>query len=174
MFAYVVDGVIEMMGQLPSSARRLDTQEWVMGLAAADVELQEACGWFVVVQVAPPTVTETQRAELSVVLVEGRPTEVWTIRAETAEEFTQRTRKANNIILRDPAANLTRLTTLREFLTDPDVATFVGRANNTPWDATDRRAVKTAFRTIDRLLKALEAEVRGSVGGELLDDISNT
>lgn len=50
--ALVIDGQVQRIG-LPPSARRLDTGEWVMGLATAPVELVKATGHFPIVEQRP-------------------------------------------------------------------------------------------------------------------------
>lgn len=93
--AFVKDGIIQATGQLMESARRLDTQEWVLGLFQASVELQQACGWFLVVEVARPIDTTTDTTERSVQLIDGVPTEVWVPRPWSVEELAQQASLAN-------------------------------------------------------------------------------
>lgn len=91
MYAYVPNGVIDHLGSLPGSARRLDTDEWVMGLDSAPAELVKVTGWV--------PVTE-QRATLGADQHHGDP--IFTVRADdvladypaandTASEVNERT-----------------------------------------------------------------------------------
>jgi hypothetical protein len=173
-YAFVVNNtIIKADVQLPPSALRL-TDGSTINLRDATANDQRACGYFVIIGTPVPALQPNERADRSVELIAGEPTEVWTTRTANTEEENLRIRNANRETLRSIASTTTQLTALREILTDADVATFVGRTNNAPWDATDRRALKTAIRTIDRLTKAVERVTRASFGSELLDDISNT
>lgn len=106
MYAQVTDSTVTtVQGRLPSSARRLDTQEWVMGLAAAPVELQHACGWYAVVDVARPANTATDTYDRSITLQAGVPTVTWTARPKTAAELAADTQNANRATVQTQAAN---------------------------------------------------------------------
>jgi hypothetical protein len=95
-YAQVTDNAItETRGRLPNSARRLDTGEWVMGLATAPLALQQATGWYEVAKVDPPAEKPGSVFEKSVVVDKGTVTEKWTERAKTADELAQDTRNAN-------------------------------------------------------------------------------
>jgi hypothetical protein len=94
-YAFVEADTIEAEGALPLSARRLDNQAWVMGLAAAPVELQQATGWFQVTDVAKPADTATHTYDRSLTLVSGVPTVTWTQRLKTAEETAAATAATN-------------------------------------------------------------------------------
>jgi len=95
-YAFVVNEVIEEeFSLLPDSARRLDTQEWVMGLSTAPVNLVEATGWFTVLNVARPPDTPTLTSDRSLILVNGDPTEVWTSRPWTPEELASNEAQTN-------------------------------------------------------------------------------
>lgn len=101
-YAFVTDATIQSLGRLPNSARRLDTGQWVMGLGTAPVGLQQACGWFEVVDTPRPADTATTTHDRSVELVNGTPTVVWTERPKTQAELDaeaaadrQRTRQVN-------------------------------------------------------------------------------
>lgn len=52
--AKVINGNVVEVGGLPASARRLDTQEWVLGLPDAPAEIARACGFLPVVEIAAP------------------------------------------------------------------------------------------------------------------------
>jgi hypothetical protein len=99
-YALVQDGQItETKGRLPNSARRLDTGEWVMGLASAPEALQQATGWYEIIDTAQPADTPTHTHDRSVTLQAGVPTVTWTQRAKTAEELASETAQANRATL---------------------------------------------------------------------------
>lgn len=100
MYALVINNQIEAVGGLPNSARRLDTNEWVMGLATAPAELREATGWLEVVDTARPADTATTTHDRSVELVDGVPAVTWTERAKTADEQQADSRQANDATIR--------------------------------------------------------------------------
>lgn len=78
---------IARIGAMPYSARRLDTGDWVLGLRDADPSLQQATGWYEVVDTPRPDDTPTTTHDRSVELVAGIPTVTWTERPFTAEEL---------------------------------------------------------------------------------------
>jgi len=82
-------------GRPPDAARRVDTQQWVLGLPDAPVELQQACGWYLVVEAAPPTPSASQVVESTVQVVNGVPTRVYSLRDKTADEIASDTQQAN-------------------------------------------------------------------------------
>lgn len=86
-YALVVGDTIQSVGGLPRSARRLDTGQWVMGLATASLEMVQACGYFAVVLVARPADTPTTTFDRAVTLVGAVPTETWTERPKTQAEL---------------------------------------------------------------------------------------
>ena len=90
MHAYVTDGTIQAVGRLPRSARRLDTGQWILGLHDASVNLQQACGWYEVMDTDRPDDSPTTTHDRTVELVDGVPTVVWTERPLTDEELFQR------------------------------------------------------------------------------------
>ena len=111
MYAQVTAGTITaVQGQPPVAARRLDTQQWVLGLRDADTATQEACGWFPVTDTTQPADTVTERYERSVDLVAGQPTVVWSAVAKTVEEQAAEAAEAEAVIerqqARDAIANL--------------------------------------------------------------------
>jgi hypothetical protein len=85
-YALVRNDTIERVG-LPPSARRLDTGAWVLGLETAPDDLKAACGYLPVAEVARPADTDTETFDFSRAVVAGKPTEVWTKRAKTADEL---------------------------------------------------------------------------------------
>ena len=86
-YALVTDDTIQQIGGLPKSARRLDNDAWVMGLANASTEAQQACGWYAVTDTARPGDTDTTTFDRSIELVAGVPTVVWTERDKTEAEL---------------------------------------------------------------------------------------
>ena len=86
VYALVRNDTIERVG-LPPSARRLDTGAWVLGLPDADDTLKAACGFLPVAEVVRPADTDTETFDFSRAVVAGKPTEVWTKRAKTADEL---------------------------------------------------------------------------------------
>lgn len=111
--------VTTVAGRLPNAARRLDSRAWVLGFPTAPVELQEACGWFPVVDTPKPADTPTDTHDRSVELVNGQPTVVWTPRPWTPDELAARTANANDATIRFGA--LAALSTNRDFLADANV-----------------------------------------------------
>lgn len=106
MYAQVIANVVTAtQGSLPGSARRLDTQEWVMGLATAPTDLQQACGYFPVTDVPRPADTATDTFDRSVQLVNGTPTVVWTQRPMTADELANSTAQTNRTTIQQQAKN---------------------------------------------------------------------
>lgn len=103
MYALVISNAIQSVGGLPASARRLDTQEWVMGLATADPTFQQACGYFPVTDVPRPADTATDTFDRSVQLVNGTPTVVWTQRPLTADELANVTANTNRTTIQTQA-----------------------------------------------------------------------
>jgi hypothetical protein len=94
-YALVIDGTIEAEGALPASARRLDNDAWVMGLATAPVELQQATGWYEVTDTPRPADTATDTFDRTLELVGTTPTVVWVQRPKTAEEVAAATATTN-------------------------------------------------------------------------------
>ena len=87
-YALVInEAITEQASKLPSSARRLDDGSWVMDLLTADLGLQQACGWFQIVDTACPPDTATTTSDRSIQIVNGLPTVVWTVRDKTAAEI---------------------------------------------------------------------------------------
>ena len=86
-YVLVTDDTIQSIGGLPRSARRLDNDAWVMGLANASTEAQQACGWYEVADTDRPDDTATTTFDRSIELVEGVPTVVWTERDKTDDEL---------------------------------------------------------------------------------------
>lgn len=88
MYAYIEDNEITKLAQIPNGAKRQDTGEWVLGLKDASTELQEATGWYEVVDEGKPDPSsETKVVDYSIDLVDGVPTRVYTERDKTQEEI---------------------------------------------------------------------------------------
>ena len=89
MYALIVDGEIESVGRLPNSARRLDTRDWVMGLADAPSKLVAACGYFAVVDQPPQYDAATEVLERGDVFLSdpSSPVVGYTVRDKTAAEL---------------------------------------------------------------------------------------
>lgn len=94
-YALIIDNTIQSTGRLPESARRIDTDEWVMGLDTAPPDLLAATGWAEVVDTPRPDDTTTTTHDHSVELVNGTPTVVWTERAKTQDELDAETQQTN-------------------------------------------------------------------------------
>jgi hypothetical protein len=97
-YALIDNGQIESVGALPVAARRQDTGEWVMGLRDAPVDLQQATGWFEVVDTVRPDDTPTTTHDRSVELVAGTPTVVWTERNKTQPELDDQAAAADRLV----------------------------------------------------------------------------
>lgn len=87
MFALVIDNTVQSVGRPPRSARRLDTGQWVMGLADAPQELQRACGWYEVVGTPRPADTATTTHDRSYEWDGVTVTVTWTERPKTQDEL---------------------------------------------------------------------------------------
>jgi len=95
-YAYVTNNTVNAeAGRVPTSARRLDTGQWVLGLRDAPVDIQQACGWFAVTDTPRPADTGTATHDRSVELVDGTPTVVWTPRPWTTDEIAARQADTN-------------------------------------------------------------------------------
>ena len=108
-------------GNVPQSARRLDTGQWVLGLRDAPVSLQQACGWFAVIENIRPADTDTTTHDRSLELVDGTPTVVWTARPWTADELVSRQADTNRTTI--DAAITAALAELQTLIDAPAVAT---------------------------------------------------
>jgi hypothetical protein len=85
-YALVTSDQIIRFG-VPPSARRLDNRAWVLGLPDASDALKAACGYLAVVTTPRPADTATETSDRSVQVINGVPTEVWTVRAKAADEL---------------------------------------------------------------------------------------
>ncbi len=114
-YAFITNGTVNAeAGRPPTSARRLDTGEWVLGLRDASVDIQQACGWFAVTDTPRPADTATTTHDRSVQLVANVPTVVWTERPFTPDEQTARTANTNRTTIEQQAT--TALDANRTFL----------------------------------------------------------
>lgn len=98
-YVLVISNTVQSEGGLPASARRLDNQAWVLGLPVATVGLQQACGYYLVVDVTQPT-DPTFAYDRSITLPGGVPTVTWTQRAKTPAEVAADTANTNQTTLR--------------------------------------------------------------------------
>lgn len=178
-YALVVANAIQSEGPLPLSARRLDTQQWVMGLASASTELREACGYREVVDTARPADTTTQIQVRSLTLQSNVPTVTWTPRNKTQAELDADTQITNTGTLNGKiqaaiTANTTALSnvaTARAALTTNVITPTPGNvaACNTHIDfvATSLQATMDRVAEALRQLTAIEKLILGN--GSLMD-----
>lgn len=96
MYAQIAGGEVTAVGRLPQSARRQDSGDWVSGLSSASVDLQQACGWYEIVETPRPPVAEGEVAVNSLELVGGYPTLVWTVRPKTPGELAADAEQSNH------------------------------------------------------------------------------
>ena len=180
MFAFVVnDVVVAGPVALPLSARKVvapNPGDWVMVLDS--VEDQEACGYFVVTEVPPPVVSPTQRLSFTVEMVDGEPTQVWTVRAESPFEAQERVHGNNKAALSLLATLTTRMGELKEFLVDPDVVAAESQTpNNVALTVTQQnrfnKAVARQLRREANSLIRLYRYTFSALNPSLLDDISD-
>lgn len=91
MYALILNNEIQSLGNPPQGARRLDTGQWVTPPAGIWTDsLLAACGWLPVTETPRPDDTDTATHDYSVELVDGTPTETWTVREWTADELAAR------------------------------------------------------------------------------------
>ena len=152
-YALVISNVIQSVGNLPKSARRLDTQEWVMNLREAPVDLQQECGYFEVVDIIRPDDTPTITFDRTIELLASIPTVVWIERLKTAEELSDDNEDSNTIDLEAKAsaaiaANITAISQIPLAVADmQDI--LDGNANNI---AQANVALDTIASTVKKLL----------------------
>jgi hypothetical protein len=150
-YALVQDNAIQAtQGRLPNSARRLDTGEWVMGLASASTALRNATGWYEIVDVAQPADTPTHTTDRSVTVQAGIPTVTWTQRAKTAQEIASANQQAN---LTTIDTNLAQDLTALQAIIDSTNATI---------NANPAAAIKT-------IARAQRRQIKKQLGGSNLD-----
>jgi hypothetical protein len=171
MYAIVVDDTILKVGSRPKAWRNHT------GLQYATDEQLAAIGILPVVDVERPADTATHTTERSVELVAGVPTVVWTTRAWTADELTDRARAVNAASLSDIDVLAQKIAEIKLFLTDADIDVALNIANATPLTTQQlNRALKSIIR---QLRRSANLDVRafryvfGQVHPELLDDVSD-
>jgi hypothetical protein len=161
MYAQIIDNSIRALGRLPRSARRLDTGQWVMGLATASTDLQRACGWWEVVDTDPPTVTATQVAEQTVDLVAGVPTRVWSVRDKTTDELAADAEDANRVTIETVArsalaSNRADITQAQNIAAQADTLLSATLSNNGQRD----NAIRNLAAGVKLLAQQSEAQAR--------------
>lgn len=190
-YALVEEGIINAVGGLPRSARRLDNDDWVMNLREASINLQEDCGYFPIIDTARPSDTATTTFDRTVEMVGVDPTVVWTERNKTVEELSSDNNETNRsdieIKLRndiitlktqivDLQADIDTLTVLID-ATQPDIddaqAVIDHTGGNTASAHTEivklARLVKglvQADRTVQRQIKSLKRDVLQQARGD--------
>jgi hypothetical protein len=103
-YVHVTNGVIDS-GELRRPTKLFRVSDgarvlWWDGITEAELN---ACGWFAVVQVARPADTPTHTSDRSVTLVNGSPTETWTLRLKTQAELDADTARTNDATIRQQA-----------------------------------------------------------------------
>lgn len=150
--AYVVGGqILEYDIPYPQRWRRLTDGQEVAVRDGTEADRQ-ACGFFAITLVPRPTTAVDERADRTVEMVNGTPTEVWTVRDETAQEFQDRHRKETNVTLRDAQR-------ARNFIN----ASVAFRALANPTNLEFRNHLRLTSLAVEELLRQV-------IGGELLDD----
>jgi hypothetical protein len=173
-YALVTSGTVQAeSGRIPNAARRLDTQQWVLGLPDAPVNLQQACGWFAVVDVLRPADTATLTYDRSVQLVANVPTVVWGQRLKSQAERDAETTVANRtkIESRARAAIATNLTTIGQIPAGVNQMNAIIADNATNLDVaidTVALTMKRSLENQERILKQLVALERLLIGSDLL------
>jgi len=116
IFALIINNQIEQTRRsLPDRAQRLDTGDWVLGLASADPETVAACGWLpVVVDPKPEHDEDTERVERVVTVGDVEVRHGWRVIDLAAGELADRAAQAADEAERDAARRA--FDTLGEFL----------------------------------------------------------
>jgi hypothetical protein len=170
-YAFVVDDTIVKVGNRPKAWRNHT------GLQYATDEQLAALGILPVVEVERPADTDTHTIERSIELVVGVPTVVWTQRAWTVDELTDRTRAANQAALSDLQVLQAKIAEIKSFLTDPDVVAAENQPNATPLTAAQQnrfnKAVARQLRRNANLDVRLFRYVFGQLHATLLDDVAD-
>lgn len=121
-YALINDGDVKAVGPLPGSARRLDTRQWVMGLASAPSDLVEVCGWFPVADTPPTHDPALEVLEVGGVdVVDGRPVRAYTVRVKTADELADDADVADRQMKREQVGNA--VAALRQWADDAEATT---------------------------------------------------
>ena len=170
-------------GLPPQSARRLDTQQWVLGLRDAPVALQQACGWFAVTDVTRPADTPTTTHDRSIALVNGTPTVVWTSRPKTADELKADTINANDSSIRSKIlaaidGNVTALDQLSTAISNVQTNVITPTAANLTQANTQLDALANVVSNLltqsGRMMRQITAIERLLIGSDLLESDAGT
>lgn len=161
-YALVTDGSIKSEGGLPASARRLDTDQWLMpngGLTNASTAEQQACGYYLVTDTARPDDTATKTSDRSLTLVAGVPTVTWTQRDKTADEITAATASTNHDTLLTQA--VTAMATLQGYI-DQSPVTVGSLAQAQTVCRGLQQAVQFEAQVLRRLIRLAANQLDGS------------
>lgn len=119
-YVFVINGVWKQIDvALPVRSRRINTDGMEVLVREGTLADQEACGFYKITTVTPPSISDNQRLERTVEFINGSWTEVWTVRQETSEENTTRVRNDNLTTLRSQAE--TGLNMLQAIIDDTNV-----------------------------------------------------
>lgn len=129
---------------LPDSARRLDTQEWVMGLPNAPVGLQRACGYYAVTVVAKPADTTLTKYVRGYSFDGVTALETWTEISRSQDELDLLSQDSTKEFIRQRA--ITAIDAITPFL-----------SNNTPTNAQSLAQIKLLTRCVNGLLRVFLA-----------------
>lgn len=113
IYALVRDDTVTALG-LPDSARRLDSGEWVLGLANAPENLKAACGYLPIKPTPTPEAKNDGIIERRIAIIDGAPVEEYIERPASDTERAARTAEQNGTTLR--AAARTALDTNAQYL----------------------------------------------------------
>ena len=87
-YALILSGTITAEGNLPKSARKVGTGQWITPPDGVWTDAQAAeCGWLPVVDATRPVDTATKTSDRTLTIVAGKPTVVWTVRDKTPAEL---------------------------------------------------------------------------------------
>ena len=101
MYALIINNETIATGNPPTGARRLDTGAWVTPPKDGwTVDLLAACGWFEVTETPRPADTTEGTYTGDVVVVDGLPVRVWTVRPWAEAELAAKAEQAANEALR--------------------------------------------------------------------------
>lgn len=137
IYAHITNGAVDQVGAPPATAYAAG--RW-WDLRTLDPDALTACGWQPLVELPRPADTSTATADLSYALVDGAPTQVWTIRDKTQAELDAVTVATNETAL---------LTKARTALTVN--ATYIALA--APTNAQTVAQVKALARQVNALIK---------------------
>ena len=110
-YAHSTGETVDQIGHPPATAFT-DGRWW--DLRSLDPDALAACGWAVLVETTRPADTATTTSDLSYGVVNGAPTQVWTVRPKTQTELDADTTNTNTASLlakasRAPTVNSTYL-----------------------------------------------------------------